>query len=1489
MARDQFVPLNRTFREVDKDEISSDSLESEYESNWWGDRHRTTWSDLEQRFRTVILAEGGSGKTREMRERCLTLRQEGKAAWFIELEMVADDSIETLLDLDCQLSDFTDWRDSTRLPAWIFLDAVDELKLKDGDFKKALFRLRQSIGAAHDRAHIIISCRPSDWDKIDIGYFSDQLPPPKVFDRETETVPNKRLDESAEDRFLAPLKGNPGLKSNNPIEEIAGENEAKPEELKIFKLRSLTRQQVEEFAVKRAPGIAEQFLKAIEADDRWAFARQPQDLQELLALWQQENGSLGTYKEQHEAFLRSSLREREGRPGETSQISLQKAREGAERLSLSLALSKKRTLLNVSEEVSVASTTASVCPRELIQNWTSPEIKSLLRLRIFDPPSYGRIKFHRRDLQEYLAAGRLLHLAKAGNDSMEKLRALLFSKAHSEEEVLLPTMKGIAVWVASDFSEFGSLVRSKIINIEPELLLADGDPEHLLISSKIAILKRIAELHSGSNRRSLTYSPASLKRFSTPELAQTIKNIIEADDKSDSVVCLILSLVKEGRIAECSEILAIVANTSEYSDHWRTLAVLGLVACKQDEALGDIVTRILENPQDWPAALLADIVDELAPTFLSVSQLSSVLVDLASRGGDGSLDFSQPIERLADKIGGSTAEGSELKAALVSLILDNQLPGSVHYHSLSRWSHLSPALQTLCLASKNLVFATNNKAHFFDCLTAIWFRPEHYYGTTKVEELVEYVTGAGLQRSLLFQWELEYALNYFPSKPNEPMVVHRSLVRGFTEKDISWLEELVKTDGLDVRIRLSALLERIRLWNAQGRRQEDEVALRKLGGDGAIIDRHIDGYLAPRNPSEEEKEWKAISRKQKNKEEKRLEGWLQWRQEILADPQGCFAGKILPRSRHLMMEWLMADNGRNGSYQVWGGGDGVAAAFSEDTKVAASMAFLKYWRNADVATYSNQEGERSSTQYSWIYALTGVSIESVTPGWGTRLSDEEVRQATRIAMVEINGLASYLEELIHDRRQPVKEVLSKELSAQWASRSEVSYLPLLQNVANGSPALKSLLLDTAIDRLLEWTNPSDLSDETFGWVSHHLSQLIRVIQSSWEGLSQEQRSSLQSLCDKNLRQDPESKFASNWLRLLFNIDLNIAIGLLEETIDAHPYPSRKDAAVRFFANVIGNRDQSVSLSSPSGSPDPKILARLILMAYTYVVPAEDQERPPGIGYSPNDRDDAERVRSSLVNQLIEIDGIVADQEIERLAASDVCASIKEYLQARQRVRGETRADRNYSITEILEIEDHFESAPRDRDSLFRVMMARLNDLQDFLDTDDFVPLLTLRRIDSEEEMQRAIAMLLKHAANGIYEIFREPEVKARKRTDIQFCVPHFDVQSVIEIKVGEKTAWTVSELLKALENQLVNQYLSQRNRKAGCFLITYGGHISECSKCGETVKPRTRWKDPDSGRFLDFKALIERLNMRAREIVEEHNGEICLAVFGLDLRDPNSR
>jgi hypothetical protein len=138
---------------------------------------------------------------------------------------------------------------------------------------------------------------------------------------------------------------------------------------------------------------------------------------------------------------------------------------------------------------------------------------------------------------------------------------------------------------------------------------------------------------------------------------------------------------------------------------------MGLLACEQNIYLAEIVSGIFKTPQDWPVALLTDIIDELVPTHLSVGQLRSVL-EASARSDDATLgDFSQPVQRLAAKFAAGTEKAAELKSDLASLILGDQLPGSAHYHPLSRWSELAPALQLPRKFSQSVPIARSNSSH----------------------------------------------------------------------------------------------------------------------------------------------------------------------------------------------------------------------------------------------------------------------------------------------------------------------------------------------------------------------------------------------------------------------------------------------------------------------------------------------------------------------------------------------------------------------------------------------------------------------------------------------------------------------------------------------------------------------------------------------------------------------------------------------------------
>src|SRR5436305_1193942 len=112
------IELRRTFHELSQAKGPGSDDEPLYPS---GKRH--DWTTLLEEHRVVILSEAGSGKTAEIREVAKSLRNHGKAAFFLRLEHVASD-FEIAFE-EGTLEEFQSWVASTD-PGWLLLDSVDE-------------------------------------------------------------------------------------------------------------------------------------------------------------------------------------------------------------------------------------------------------------------------------------------------------------------------------------------------------------------------------------------------------------------------------------------------------------------------------------------------------------------------------------------------------------------------------------------------------------------------------------------------------------------------------------------------------------------------------------------------------------------------------------------------------------------------------------------------------------------------------------------------------------------------------------------------------------------------------------------------------------------------------------------------------------------------------------------------------------------------------------------------------------------------------------------------------------------------------------------------------------------------------------------------------------------------------------------------------------------------------------------------------------------
>ena len=199
------VPLVRHFSPVPRSEDASDEQEL---LALWGYEKFKGWSEIDEGYRSVILAEAGTGKTFEMLARAKHVAEQGDDAFFIRIEDI-DGGFEHAFEVGSADS-FEHWLGSQR-EAWFYLDSVDEARLDNPRaFEKAIRRFSKRITNAQLRAHVCISSRPYAWrPRSDRELIERYLPLEKPKTERTgeisDPVEPAERTESALENLLRPL------------------------------------------------------------------------------------------------------------------------------------------------------------------------------------------------------------------------------------------------------------------------------------------------------------------------------------------------------------------------------------------------------------------------------------------------------------------------------------------------------------------------------------------------------------------------------------------------------------------------------------------------------------------------------------------------------------------------------------------------------------------------------------------------------------------------------------------------------------------------------------------------------------------------------------------------------------------------------------------------------------------------------------------------------------------------------------------------------------------------------------------------------------------------------------------------------------------------------------------------------------------------------------------------------------------------------------
>lgn len=1407
------------------------------------------WQELLEHPRVVILAEAGAGKTTEMKEQMERLLAAGRAAFFIPLEALAHESVESVLSSPDVVAMLAGWKASPDAPAWFFLDAVDELKLSSGKLDRALQRLATAINAHLDRAWVVISCRPYDWRAhFDLATVRERLPlPPRVVsDAPIPPADAVFLDALRRDRGknkVAPTKAQPSHGDVN-----------------VVGMLPMSDRQIRLFAERSGVQDPEAFLAEVERQNAWDFARRPFDLVELIATWI-SSGQLGTRAQQHEANIAAKLKDDPDRP-DHGVLNDVLAREGAERLALAIALTRARTIRAPDQALDVTRAEGVLNAHVILPNWTEAQRQSLLRRGLFDPATYGRVRFHHRSVQEFLAARCLYRLREKGMSTKALLR-LLFAEQYGEE-VVFPSMRAIAAWLAL----WNRDVLRELMRREPEVLLTLGDPESLQLSDRANLVRAFAEAYGEGGWRGLEIPVDEVRRLAHPELANVVRELWGAGPANGDVREFLVEMIWQGPIAECVDLAEAAALDTTWDPYQRIVAVRALLSCNAMDASRRVVDQMLKHPEAWPARIVRGSVEEVFPAVISVDELAALLKRTPDPDNSES-GLSWTIRRIVQSVDPTSDMAVSLRDEFAQLIFDERSPQLEFYRIHGERDYLVPALILLC-ERQLAAGCISDEALIHSCVVAARFGNEDRDADEPTKQLREHFHDAAMRREL-FWADLDLMDELVPEADEWHRlyhVLHGSLLGSPEQADRAWLEVALK-DESHPRRRPVALHALIELWRQRGTVREELEGLHAAVKGQPTLETILEERTATklRDPEIERQQRKSHRRRMvsEGREQQRLQDWKVWREKLIANPEEAFSPGKLRSTMHNVYIWLSSLDRDRGKYNVWNK-EQLVRAFGPNVALLAEAAFKAKWRTTVPELWSvRRAADRNSTPYSWIYGLCGLSVESLVPGWTHEISPKEARLAVAYATVEMNGFARFIGDLAQSHPAEVDAVLGEELSAELVGAGDHQHLPMLQDLTHADLSVKRLMVPRLLTALPTW--PGSVTEETASRWSHHLDQVLRVLNDAGEEASNH---TVAEQCAYRFVADPTGPLAMTWLQGLFRFDADRGAQVLAAQLATSRDIETKAHAVAVFATLFGERDTAV-LKIEDPQRRATVLSGLVRSAYAFVRREEDQEHEGT--YHPDTRDRAETARNFLLSALLETPGPEARQEILALASEPDFAHFPDRLRllARQRAA----ADAEFAALTpdaVVALETRFEAPPQDRDGLFAVMMDRLEDLAHDIAHHDFTDRRTLRSITEEAEMQRTLSLRLELKANGAYLITREEEVADRKETDIRFRATITAQKAVAEIKLADN-GYSLADLERALRDQLVGQYLRHVDSKAGCLLLTYRGE-------------KSYWQHPSTGAHIGFQEVVAHLEALAQTLEADASHGIRVSVFGLDLTDP---
>lgn len=1476
-----YVPIARRFALAEKEELRDPDFSS-YFSHEPDGIYR--WQDLLEMTPVVILGEGRSGKTREFQEQVDILKSSGRFAFFLPLERLHDENLESVL-IDEDIEDFEAWKVSNSQVGYFFLDALDELKLREGSLRAAVKKLRLGCEPHLARMRLIVSCRPADWQsQIDsrhlepfcvaqacslkvLGEFQTSDKQQKIYSFgsgrgwEPKNTLIRIYDwlKSAFTRSVSGCSSGDRYGSKEFFLEVISRSDAVQGELTsshkddqgeernsptVVALLPLSQSEVKEFSGNYAPEHSGSFCDHLETYDLWHLYRLPAEIVD--ALDQMVTGvPLGTMQEQLRLGIQRKLREEQ--KNKRRALSVERAQEGAERIALALFLLKRRTV-----KVEDSDDQERLDIGDILTDWTFEEQQELIGKSLFDPSGVGSVRFHHRATQEYLAAMRLHHIRERGMHERD-LFALLFSEIGGEE-VVKPSMAPVAAWLALWHGD----IRRLLLEREPGLLFRQGLPSALSMEVRAEVLRAYIPYYAGKGWCRAGIGHEELRRVAHPNLGSLVRELWKDAYTGHDSRELLLEMIWLAPMPDCTDLSLTAALDDALGPDHRTYASWGVLAAGTSDQKRTLAEAVLNAA--LPQRVIRNILPEAVPFLINIDDFLTIVaeLDLVPNSIHG---LNYTIYRTVKSEALNREERTTLRDRLADAIWSTRLPNCQMYNAQSEKDHYRDALMASC--SETMPYGDGDcSAWAWALAVAVHFgeRHESIIARKETEAIWSALNDSLGLREAYFWACLALADGVESQEGDWPR-----FIRAFSETrrslycndgDQQWLLNAVGPETSDDRrgVVFQALIYFFDL------RQDYELAeaieARVGDRDDWLKILHNVRNPQPLPPNEWEIRNEEIRTERKRKEEKRLADWLAWRTEVLGDQDYLMGGdrrlSVLLDANKVIKQGASRDS-------TWGHWDSsiVARALGAGFLDRYRQELSVFWRETDVRLRSERTTEeRNSYPQTWLLALVAVKAEAEAINWPASLSDDDAVKATRIACIELNGFGAYVSELDEVHPRAVAGVVADEALAQLQLLQEVGQAEIFHDVLyHGTVNMKVAVASRIASYVSDF-----LSVENDG-AKNALEYAIRIIAEN--GNVEDRRLAIDSL------EEAVEKGASSQIGfviwLISNLDPEIGCQhLLDVTEDLSSLEKRRNA-ISVFAAVFGDRHSRhvPDLLAIHRDRTPFLLKKLVLRAYQ-VVRREDDIGHEGT-YSPCLRDNAQDARSFLLESFFTI------KSTETLAAMHELAEKPEFSHMSDRLHQmayETAAQISdmtaYPLAAFQVMDRDGAFIPVDHRSLLTAMMTRLDSFErDILHAED-TPIEALRRLDQETDLRRFITNWLRGRDRGVFDFTQEAVVVDENRTDIRFHPRSMQGYATVELK---RETWSVRELETALSKQFVGQYLQHENCRAGCLLIC--------------MAKRKSWKHPGTGAMMSLREVIDHLGIIARKIMEERP-ELHIAVKGID-------